>query len=71
MLPVVVGLVVSAVAFVSFLRAMVENRAASERAGEIAVPQPVSHRVAASAAPITFQSNFAADIREHRSSVGR
>jgi UDP-GlcNAc:undecaprenyl-phosphate GlcNAc-1-phosphate transferase len=69
MLPAIVGLVLSAVAFVSFLRAMVESRAV--RAEEIAVSQPVSHRVAASSSPITFQSNFASDLREHRSSVGR
>jgi UDP-GlcNAc:undecaprenyl-phosphate GlcNAc-1-phosphate transferase len=69
MLPVIVGLGVSVVAFFSFLRVMVEHRAV--RAEEIAVPQPVSHRVATSTAPITFQSNIASDLQERRSSLGR
>jgi len=68
-LPVIVGLGLVVVAFVSFLRVMVENRAVLDRTGDIAVP--VAHRVATSTAPITFQSNFASDLREHRSSVGR
>jgi UDP-GlcNAc:undecaprenyl-phosphate/decaprenyl-phosphate GlcNAc-1-phosphate transferase len=71
MLPVIVGLGLSAVAFVSFLRFMVESRAVSDRAQEIAVSQPVSHRVAASSSPISFQSNFASDLQERRSSLGR
>lgn len=68
MLPVIVGLSVSAVAFFSFLRVMVEHR--SVRTEEIAVPQP-AHRVATSTAPITFQSEFTSDLQERRSSLGR
>ncbi len=69
--PVIVGLVVITVAFVVFLRAMVEGRASVARAAQEAVPQPVGlHAAAAAAAPIAFQSKFSTNLSEHRSSVG-
>lgn len=70
-LPIVVGLAVVVVAFVSFLRAMVEGRTVVDRTVEPAIAQPVARHVAASAAPISFQSNFTSNLPEHRSSVGR
>ncbi len=67
--PAIVGLVVAAIAFVAFLRAMVETRASCVRVDEAAVPQPVAR---ASAAAVSFQSsNFSSNLSERRSSVGR
>ncbi|HXV14105.1 MAG TPA: MraY family glycosyltransferase, partial [Candidatus Krumholzibacteria bacterium] len=66
--PVVVGLAVVTVAFVVFLRAMVDGRAAESIAAET-VPQPVAR--AAASASISFQSNFSTNIAERRTSVGR
>jgi UDP-GlcNAc:undecaprenyl-phosphate GlcNAc-1-phosphate transferase len=68
-IPVVAGLGVVTVAFVAFLRAMVEGRAAEAPVAET-IPQPVA-RHAAAAAPISFQSNFSTNIAERRTSVGR
>ena len=66
--PVVVGLGVVAVAFVAFLRAMVETRASRVIVDDGAVPQ-VARTVASAHA---FQSsNFTTSLSEHRSSVGR
>jgi UDP-GlcNAc:undecaprenyl-phosphate/decaprenyl-phosphate GlcNAc-1-phosphate transferase len=67
-LPVVVGFAVVTVAFVAFLRAMIEGRAARVRADAQAA-QALTHHVAA--APLSFQSNFSTSLNEHRSSVGR
>jgi len=60
MLPVVVGLGFVTVAFVSFLRMMVEGRETAET-----VPQR------AMAKTIPFQSSFSANIPERRTSVGQ
>lgn len=59
MLPVIVGLGFVTVAFVSFLRMMVEGREA---------PDTLPHRPVASAIP--FQSSFSTNIPERRTSVG-
>jgi UDP-GlcNAc:undecaprenyl-phosphate GlcNAc-1-phosphate transferase len=63
-----VGVVVAAVAFASFLRAMVANRAAKAPAPQAAIPQPVA-RVAST--PLSFQSSITAQLSERRTSVGR
>lgn len=60
-LPVIVGLGFVTIAFVSFLRAMVEVPA--ERVAELTRP--------ASSTAIPFQSGFTTGLRERRTSVGR
>ncbi|MCI0450777.1 MAG: undecaprenyl/decaprenyl-phosphate alpha-N-acetylglucosaminyl 1-phosphate transferase [Candidatus Latescibacteria bacterium] len=64
--PVIVGLGVVTVAFVAFLRAMIEGRAAEATAAD-AIPQPVAR----AAASISFQSNFSTNVSERRTSIGR
>lgn len=59
-LPVIVGLAFVTVAFVAFLRAMVEDRVAAENR-----PIPVTAKT------IPFQSSFTTGLQEHRTSVGR
>jgi UDP-GlcNAc:undecaprenyl-phosphate/decaprenyl-phosphate GlcNAc-1-phosphate transferase len=66
-LPAIIGLVVLAVAFVTFFRAMMAGHAVL-RAAESGVPQSTA-RHAASA--LSFQPNYNANLRERRTSVGR
>ena len=68
--PVLLGFAVVTVAFIVFLRAMIEGRASQARAAEADAAQALSRHVAA--APISFQSsNFSTSLNEQRSSVGR
>ncbi len=67
-LPVLIGLVVVTVAFIAFLRAMIEDRSVDVRVAE-AIPQPVARHAAS--APISFQSNFSTNLSERRTSVSR
>ena len=60
MLPVIVGLGFVTVAFVSFLRMMVEGRE---------TPETIPHRAVPNTIP--FQSSFSTNIPERRTSVGR
>jgi len=60
MLPVIVGLGFVTVAFVSFLRMMVEGRE---------TPETIPHRAVPTTIP--FQSSFSTNIPERRTSVGR
>jgi UDP-GlcNAc:undecaprenyl-phosphate GlcNAc-1-phosphate transferase len=66
--PVLAGMLVITVAFVSFLRAMVEGGPAETRRAEPAMP-PVARP--ATPAPISFQSNFSTTFSERRTSVSR
>lgn len=67
--PVVVGLGLVAVAFVAFLRAMIETRASHVIVDDGAMPEPVARTVAPA---VSFQSsNFSTNLSERRSSVGR
>jgi UDP-GlcNAc:undecaprenyl-phosphate/decaprenyl-phosphate GlcNAc-1-phosphate transferase len=59
-LPVIVGLGFVTVAFVTFLRAMVEDRVS-----------PESRPIPVNANTIPFQSTFTTGLQEHRTSVGR
>ena len=68
--PVLVGLGVVMVAFVAFLRAMVDPRTSPAHVEDGAVPQPVARTVAS--AQVSFQSsNFSTNRSEQRSSIGR
>lgn len=67
-LPVVAGLVVITVAFVWFLRAMIEGRAVEARTAEAAA-QAVARPVATG--PITFPANFSSNLSERRTSASR
>ena len=59
-LPVIVGLGFVTVAFVAFLRAMVEDRVAAD-----------TRAIPVNANTIPFQSSFTTGLQEHRTSVGR
>jgi len=58
------------VAFVAFLRAMVDPRTSPAHVEDGAVPQPVARTVAS--AQVSYQSsNFSTNRSEQRSSIGR
>jgi UDP-GlcNAc:undecaprenyl-phosphate GlcNAc-1-phosphate transferase len=65
MVPAITGLVVLAVAFATFFRAMMAGHALpSSESG-------ASHALPAASAPVSFQRNFNANLHERRTSVGR
>ncbi len=71
-LPVVLGLAVVMIAFVAFLRAMIEGRASQLRAADAEAAQSLARHASAPAASLSFQSNnFSTSLNEPRSSVGR